>query len=211
MLDESVIRRVVGSPQTRKDQLGRLLEADKSPHITLQVPPFSQGAHATALGSFVTIGGTEPALDVAYVDFHTGSLFLEKDEQLDRYWLAFEYLRTQALDMDSGRVGTCVVQVVVQRRQCDRVHRGSRHPGRGTRKRLQAGKQPCHSSPSRSLALPDRRVEASRPERALMASRRCALRRAAPTAPDERRPPHPAAAPRPDRSAREHPQPGTPP
>ncbi|GAA4030506.1 helix-turn-helix transcriptional regulator [Streptomyces plumbiresistens] len=102
ILDESVIRRVVGSPQIMKEQLDRLLEANKSPHVTLQVLPFSKGAHAAALGSFVIIGGTEATLDVVYVDFHTGSLFLEKDVELDRYRLAFEYLRAQALDMEAS-------------------------------------------------------------------------------------------------------------
>ncbi|MGW2233717.1 helix-turn-helix domain-containing protein [Streptomyces sp. NPDC001759] len=102
ILDESVIRRVVGSRQTMREQLDRLLEANESPHVTLQVLPFSKGAHAAALGSFVIIGGTEPALDVVYVDFHTGSLFLEKDKELERYRLAFEYLRAQALDMEAS-------------------------------------------------------------------------------------------------------------
>ncbi|MGI5394699.1 helix-turn-helix domain-containing protein [Streptomyces sp. CA-251251] len=102
ILDESVIRRVVGSPQTMREQLDQLLQAIESPHVTLQVLPFSKGAHAAALGSFVMIGGTEPALDVVYVDFHTGSLFLEKDEELERYRLAFEYLRAQALDMEAS-------------------------------------------------------------------------------------------------------------
>ncbi|MFF9483372.1 helix-turn-helix domain-containing protein [Streptomyces sp. NPDC014676] len=102
ILDESVIRRVVGSPEIMKEQLGRLLEVNESPHITLQVLPFSNGAHGAALGSFVIIGGTESALDVVYVDFHTGSLFLEKDEELERYRLAFEYLRAQALDMEAS-------------------------------------------------------------------------------------------------------------
>ncbi|MFF3379635.1 helix-turn-helix domain-containing protein [Streptomyces sp. NPDC002680] len=102
ILDESVIRRVVGSPETMKEQLDRLLEANESPHVTLQILPFSKGAHSAALGSFVIIGGAEPALDVVYVDFHTGSLFLEKDEELDRYRLAFEYLRAQALDMEAS-------------------------------------------------------------------------------------------------------------
>lgn len=102
ILDESVIRRVVGSPEVMKEQLGRLLEANESTHVTLQVLPFSKGAHCAALGSFVIIGGSEPALDVVYVDFHTGSLFLEKDEELERYRLAFEYLRAQALDMEAS-------------------------------------------------------------------------------------------------------------
>ncbi|GHD16387.1 transcriptional regulator [Streptomyces violarus] len=102
ILDESVIRRVVGSPGVMREQLDRLLEANESPHITLQVLPFSQGAHAAALGSFVIIGGPQPALDVVYVDFHTGSLFLEKEAELERYRLAFEYLRAQALDMEAS-------------------------------------------------------------------------------------------------------------
>ncbi|WP_328339173.1 helix-turn-helix transcriptional regulator [Streptomyces violaceus] len=102
ILDESVIRRVVGSPEVMREQLDRLLEANESPHITLQVLPFSQGAHAAALGSFVIIGGPQPALDVVYVDFHTGSLFLEKEAELERYRLAFDYLRAQALDMEAS-------------------------------------------------------------------------------------------------------------
>jgi transcriptional regulator with XRE-family HTH domain len=102
ILDESVIRRVVGSSEVMREQLDRLLEANESPHITLQVLPFSQGAHAAALGSFVIIGGPQPALDVVYVDFHTGSLFLEKEAELERYRLAFEYLRAQALDMEAS-------------------------------------------------------------------------------------------------------------
>ncbi len=102
IIDESVIRRVVGSPHTMKEQLDRLLAATDSPHTRLQVLPFAKGAHAAALGSFVMIGGVEPALDVVYVDFHTGSLFLEKDEELERYRLAFEYLRAQALDMEAS-------------------------------------------------------------------------------------------------------------
>lgn len=102
ILDESVVRRAVGSPQAMREQLDRLLEANESPHITLQVLPFSKGAHAAALGSFVIIGGPEPGLDVVYVDFHAGSLFLEKDQDLDRYRLAFEYLRAQALDMEAS-------------------------------------------------------------------------------------------------------------
>ncbi|MFF4095782.1 helix-turn-helix domain-containing protein [Streptomyces sp. NPDC001834] len=99
ILDESVIRRVVGSREITRGQLDRLLEANESPDITLQVLPFSNGAHAAALGSFVILGGAEPSLDVVYVDLHVGSLFMEKDEELNRYRLAFDYLRAQALDM----------------------------------------------------------------------------------------------------------------
>ncbi|MET8744383.1 helix-turn-helix transcriptional regulator [Streptomyces sp. NPDC004728] len=99
ILDESVIRRVVGSPESMRDQLGHLLEANSSQHITLQILPFSGGAHGAALGSFVILGGAEASLDVVYIDLHVGPLFIEKDEELDRYRLAFDYLRAQALDV----------------------------------------------------------------------------------------------------------------
>ncbi|MGC5342255.1 helix-turn-helix domain-containing protein [Streptomyces sp. DT24] len=99
IVDESVIRRVVGSPEIMREQLELLLEANESPDITLQILPFAKGAHAAALGSFVVLGGAEPSLDVVYVDLHIGSLFLEKEEELGRYRLAFDYLRAQALDM----------------------------------------------------------------------------------------------------------------
>ncbi|MHC5261356.1 helix-turn-helix domain-containing protein [Streptomyces sp. UC4497] len=102
VLDESVIRRVVGSPAIMKAQLDRLLEAGESANITLQILPFAKGAHGAALGSFVILGAAESALDVVYVDIHTGSLFLEKEEELTRYRLAFEYLRAQALDMEAS-------------------------------------------------------------------------------------------------------------
>ncbi|MGW0562601.1 helix-turn-helix domain-containing protein [Streptomyces sp. NPDC003016] len=102
ILDESVIRRVVGSREVMREQLGHLIEANESPEITLQILPFSKGAHSAAMGSFVILGGTEPSLDVVYVDIHAGSLFMEKEEELDRYRLAFDYLRAQALDMSAS-------------------------------------------------------------------------------------------------------------
>ncbi|MBD3009158.1 helix-turn-helix transcriptional regulator [Streptomyces sp. 5-10] len=102
ILDESVIRRVVGSREVMREQLSHLLRANESPDITLQVLPFAKGAHSAAMGSFVILGGAEPSLDVVYVDIHVGSLFMEKDEELERYRVAFDYLRAQALDMASS-------------------------------------------------------------------------------------------------------------
>ncbi|WP_368857189.1 DUF5753 domain-containing protein [Streptomyces morookaense] len=98
-VSESVIRRVVGSREVMSEQLEHLLLTNESPDVTLQVLPFARGAHAAAMGSFMILGGVEPSLDVVYVDIHVGSLFMEKEEELERYRLAFDYLRVQALDM----------------------------------------------------------------------------------------------------------------
>ncbi|MFD4033673.1 helix-turn-helix domain-containing protein [Streptomyces sp. NPDC058637] len=103
ILDESVVRRVMGSPAIMREQLDQLLASSESGNVTLQILPFSRGAHSAALGSFVILGGPEPSLDVVYVDLHIGSVFMEKQAELDRYRLAFEYLRAQALDIEASR------------------------------------------------------------------------------------------------------------
>ncbi|MFG2181462.1 helix-turn-helix domain-containing protein [Streptomyces abikoensis] len=98
ILDESVVRRVVGSREVMHEQLSHLLEASESSNVTLQILPFAKGAHSAAMGSFVILGGAEPSLDVVYVDIQAGSLFMEREEELERYRLAFDYLCAQALD-----------------------------------------------------------------------------------------------------------------
>ncbi|GGL71605.1 hypothetical protein GCM10010129_14040 [Streptomyces fumigatiscleroticus] len=72
------------------------------PRVTVQVLPFSRGAHAAAVGSFAILRGPEPTLDVVYVDILGGGLFMEKPKELSRYRSAFEYLSAQALDLESS-------------------------------------------------------------------------------------------------------------
>ncbi|MER7106358.1 helix-turn-helix domain-containing protein [Streptomyces sp. NPDC000229] len=102
VIDEAVIRRRVGGRETMREQLRHLLDLVALPHITLQVLPFATGAHAAAVGSFVILGGPTPELDVVYADLLGGGLFMEKPKELERYKLAFDYLRAQALDLPAS-------------------------------------------------------------------------------------------------------------
>ncbi|WP_093803515.1 helix-turn-helix transcriptional regulator [Streptomyces sp. Wb2n-11] len=102
VVDEAVMRRMVGGREVMREQLGHILELTKRPHITVQILPFASGAHAAAVGSFVILGGQEPELDVVYVDIIGGGLFMEKPEELERYKLAFQYLQAQALDITAS-------------------------------------------------------------------------------------------------------------
>jgi transcriptional regulator with XRE-family HTH domain len=102
VIDEAAIRRLVGGRQVMQEQLRHLREMCKRPRITVQVLPFSTGAHAAAVGSFAILRGPNPELDVIYVDLLGGGLFMEKPQELDRYRLAFEYLSAQALDLESS-------------------------------------------------------------------------------------------------------------
>ena len=85
-------------------QLGRLLEASKQPNITLQVLPFSVGAHAGMDGAFMILGFPAPTdPDVTYLHYYTGTLYLEKPEDLARYSLMFDHLRAAALPVGQSR------------------------------------------------------------------------------------------------------------
>ncbi|SEC10353.1 Helix-turn-helix domain-containing protein [Streptomyces sp. 2224.1] len=102
IIDEAVIRRMVGGPDTIKDQIRHLRACADYPQVTVQILPFATGAHAAAVGSFVLLGGPAPELDVVYVDILGGGLFMEKPLELERYRLAFDYLRAQALDISAS-------------------------------------------------------------------------------------------------------------
>ncbi|MFI6661333.1 helix-turn-helix domain-containing protein [Streptomyces sp. NPDC050523] len=102
VIDEAALRRRVGGPEVMRNQLDHLLALSQRPHITVQVLPFSSGAHAAAVGSFAVLRGPAPELDVVYVDLLGGGLFVEKRQELERYRLAFEYLSAQALDLESS-------------------------------------------------------------------------------------------------------------
>ncbi|MEV5914363.1 helix-turn-helix transcriptional regulator [Streptomyces chartreusis] len=102
VIDEAALRRRVGGRDVMQDQLRHLLTMSRLPHITVQVLPFSAGAHAAAVGSFVVLRGPASDLDVVYVDLLGGGLFMEKQGELERYRLAFEYLSAQALELESS-------------------------------------------------------------------------------------------------------------
>jgi hypothetical protein len=59
VLNEAVLRRVVGGRGVMHEQLTRLAEAASLPTVTLQVIPFSNGAHASMDGSFSVLGFPE--------------------------------------------------------------------------------------------------------------------------------------------------------
>ncbi|MFH8288753.1 helix-turn-helix domain-containing protein [Streptomyces sp. NPDC018059] len=102
IIDEAAVHRIVGGPDVMREQLKHLLSLAESPQVTVQILPFSAGAHAAAVGSFVLLRGQSPELDVVYVDLLGGGLFMEKPPELARYKLAFDYLRAQALDLKSS-------------------------------------------------------------------------------------------------------------
>ncbi|MEV8632919.1 helix-turn-helix transcriptional regulator [Streptosporangium sp. NPDC051023] len=98
IMNEAALRRRVGGAQVMKKQLRHLVDISAQPNVTLQVLPYAVGAHAAMLGSFAILSFSEGENEVAYVEYVTGSLYLEKPEELRAYTLTYDHLRASALD-----------------------------------------------------------------------------------------------------------------
>jgi transcriptional regulator with XRE-family HTH domain len=104
VVNEAGIRRLVGGATVMRCQLDRLIETSHLPNVTLQVLPFSAGAHAGMDGGFMILGFAEPPdPEVQYVTCSSGSLFLEGPRELRRCALIFNHLRAVALPTDQSR------------------------------------------------------------------------------------------------------------
>ncbi|ARF55802.1 helix-turn-helix domain-containing protein [Streptomyces gilvosporeus] len=104
VLDESALRRVVGSHLVMREQLDHLVEMSNLPHVTVQVLPYDTGAHAGMSGTF-SILEFDDASDssVVYIEGVTSDLYLEKTNDVHKYTIMYEHLRAQALNADQSR------------------------------------------------------------------------------------------------------------
>ncbi|MCY0954772.1 helix-turn-helix domain-containing protein [Streptomyces sp. H27-S2] len=104
VLDESALRRVVGSPDVMREQLEHLNALSGEPHITVQVLPYEAGAHPGLSGQFSILGFVDsPEAEVVYLERFTSDRYLEKPSDVQRYGVMYDQLQAQALDPDRTR------------------------------------------------------------------------------------------------------------
>ncbi|ACZ00218.1 helix-turn-helix domain-containing protein [Thermomonospora curvata] len=104
ILNEAAVRREVGGPEVMREQLAHLVELSQLNTVTLQVLPFSAGAHPALQHGFTILGFAEPTdPDVVYVEYATGGLYLELRSEVDIYGTYFDHLRAKALAPDESR------------------------------------------------------------------------------------------------------------
>jgi transcriptional regulator with XRE-family HTH domain len=94
VLDEPVVRRVVGDRQIMREQLQRLIQAAALPNVSLHLLPLSVGAHAAMDGEFTIFGyeNNPDDPDVVYVDNIVGGEYREDPTITKRYNWAFQRL-----------------------------------------------------------------------------------------------------------------------
>lgn len=103
VLNEAVIRRPVGGAEMMGEQLDHLAQLVRLPDVTIQVLPFSAGAHPAMEGPFSILGFPEPFdPDVVYLENQAGSVYVEEPEEIDRYSQAFTHLIAKALSAEDS-------------------------------------------------------------------------------------------------------------
>jgi len=97
VLDEAVLHRLVGGPAVMGAQLDRLIELSGQPNVTVQVIPYSVGAHPAMDSTFNILEFTSSVPSVVYVEGLVGWIYVERRQDVERYQQVFEHLRTIAL------------------------------------------------------------------------------------------------------------------
>ena len=108
ILGEAALHQAVGGRGVMAGQISHLVQlADDFPGLTLQVLPFTAGAHAAAGSASLAIlrFPDAPSLGVVYLEALSGGVYLESQDDVARYIRAFALLRAAALNAaDSARL-----------------------------------------------------------------------------------------------------------
>ena len=98
ILDEALLRRVVGGPVVMAAQLDHLAELSGRPNVTMRVIPFGAGAHPAMNSTFNILDFAGPVAPVVYVEGLVGWIYVERSQDVKRYQQVFEHLRTVSLN-----------------------------------------------------------------------------------------------------------------
>jgi transcriptional regulator with XRE-family HTH domain len=101
VIDEAVLRRVVGSAEVMRAQIEHLIDTAKTPNVTVQVLPFSAGLHSADGGAFTLLRFAEPELpDVVYVERLISGVLLDRRDEVDRYTAVMNQLSVESASPD---------------------------------------------------------------------------------------------------------------
>ncbi|MBE1532122.1 transcriptional regulator with XRE-family HTH domain [Actinomadura algeriensis] len=104
ILHEGALRTQVGGAEVMREQLAYLHEVSSLNFLTLQVLPFTAGAHPAMLTGFHTLEFPHPAdPGVTYIEYETGGVYLEQPGEVEVYARIFDQLRARAASPDDSR------------------------------------------------------------------------------------------------------------
>lgn len=97
IIDESALSRVVGSPEIMQAQRDYLVTMARRPNITVQIVPNTEGATCAFGRAFAVLVSRNNSSVVYFEDIGTARYVRDRDE-VSRYMLVFDYLRSCALN-----------------------------------------------------------------------------------------------------------------
>jgi transcriptional regulator with XRE-family HTH domain len=103
VLDEAALRRRVGRGHLMRHQLEWIKESATKPHTSIQIMPFSRGAHPGMAGNFILLEFADPNLeDLVHLENINQITIRDDTELIARYLDRFERLQELALSSEDS-------------------------------------------------------------------------------------------------------------
>ncbi|WP_328723121.1 helix-turn-helix domain-containing protein [Streptomyces sp. NBC_00247] len=102
VMEEAVLHRTVGGPQVMREQIERLLDVSELAHISIDIVPFSAGAHIGACAPFTYFRFEEPELpDIVYSELLSAAVYLDQRADVVSHLEAHSRMALQTSSEDS--------------------------------------------------------------------------------------------------------------
>ncbi|MEV7390195.1 MULTISPECIES: helix-turn-helix transcriptional regulator [unclassified Streptomyces] len=101
VLEESILRRKVGSPEVMREQIRQILEYTEPVHMSVQIMPMDRTPHCGLAGPMLLLETPEHER-LAYLEVHRASLLVDDPEDVSDYHHKYGMLRSQALSPDES-------------------------------------------------------------------------------------------------------------
>jgi transcriptional regulator with XRE-family HTH domain len=101
VIDEGVLRRVVGGRDVMSEQMKALASAAQMPDVRVRIVPFEAGPLPVVTNKFIILRFDRPTMpDLVYLESFTGELVLDHKDAVDQYAEAFDALMAMSLSDD---------------------------------------------------------------------------------------------------------------
>jgi transcriptional regulator with XRE-family HTH domain len=97
VLDETVLRRPIGSPGVMRAQIAKLIEAGAQPNVRLQIMPFAVGPHPAMYGPFhIFRFHVQELPDIVYTESLVGAVYFDDRDDVTAFLEALDRMCAQA-------------------------------------------------------------------------------------------------------------------
>ncbi|GAA1904800.1 helix-turn-helix transcriptional regulator [Streptomyces sodiiphilus] len=103
MHEAALYHRSASRPSMMREQLRHLLDMTELPNITIQVMPLTATAHPGMMGLFEVVRFPQPWPTVAFLENLRGGQFVEADDDVKVFEMAFDRVLAAALPVDDSR------------------------------------------------------------------------------------------------------------